>query len=783
VSEDSQALIAACGLGARAYFAAGDREGAAAVLDAWAGAEGADTAEVNLWQGLLHMTREQWQDAAEVLRDLPGKLTTRPLRMLSFELAAEACVHVGDLAAASFFLSEALSRSPAPDVRWRLIRQAALIQLAHGGAAEAERLLALLQEGVNAMAQADLELYGVLGLVGGGQAGPALDRFRPASAPPAGQASPALVWVTGNELAKALTAREEWSLAAEVWRQIAATAPSRGAGRDAALRAVDCLRAAGKTADAAAELEKVRAAYPDVADEPAMLVQLAALRTDLGRGEDAFALLERVRAQEDAPAVLRYRAACAMGLQARAEEDYGRAVDLLLSAEELSATPEDRALVLMLAADSCASLGDHVRAAKIYERAASAAGTQSVQERAIYNLAVSRTGARLYSAAVDAYTTYLERWPQAVNAGAVRFERGVALRLAGESGRAVSELTALADLLEDPAVAARALLEASAAASDAGDSAVAVQLLARLLHDYPDSALRAQALYQRARISFFQGRHQEAVNDCRRFLEEMPEHPLAADVLMWLGAHFARVERDLDSSEAYYLQLAGQHGNAPEAPLALYQAARNAYERGRFTDTEGHVVRLFSEFPDAPGRIRALAALLLGDVLAAGGEYAAAAPYFRSAAAAADSEAGVAAASWGRLGDMYYSMAQGDPEQLDEAISCYERVLGDPLAPRDLREMARYRLAKALEKRDRIERAIQEYGELVWGYAEDRGSAGIEDWYYFARSVYDVTNLLVLERRFHEAVRAYERLARADTPFSEDAGEPTTCSSNSELTF
>jgi tetratricopeptide (TPR) repeat protein len=113
---------------------------------------------------------------------------------------------------------------------------------------------------------------------------------------------------------------------------------------------------------------------------------------------------------------------------------------------------------------------------------------------------------------------------------------------------------------------------------------------------------------------------------------------------------------------------------------------------------------------------------------------------------------------------MYYSLGDTDPKMYNRAVECFSALIKNPSVPRDAVEMARYRLAKTYEKQGRADAAIKEYLDVVYQYGIDLKEGKARDWFYFTRSGYDAAQLLLLNDRFHEAARIYERLAAAKIP-------------------
>jgi TolA-binding protein len=258
------------------------------------------------------------------------------------------------------------------------------------------------------------------------------------------------------------------------------------------------------------------------------------------------------------------------------------------------------------------------------------------------------------------------------------------------------------------------------------------------------------------------------VADSQTFLDKYPQNPLAADVLMWLGDH-ASNNGAAEEGENAYLQVPTRFPESPLAPVALLEAAKSALQRRdqvRAVSLTGQLFRDYASTMSPP--TLAKAELLQGDLLASQGQFAEAIPHF-SRIPELVPKTPLAAAASGRLGEMHYSLSDGKQENLNQAVAIFQELVTRDGAPFPEREKARYRLAKAYEKLGQVDKAIKEYLEIVYQYDLEVKAGRVRDWYYFARSGYDVARLLVFSERFLEAARIYERLAAAKIPTSEEA--------------
>jgi len=576
-------------------------------------------------------------------------------------------------------------------------------------------------------------------------------------------------WRFLSELVDALMAAGKYEDALTVAPGAQLTAPSLRERIEVRLKAINCFIALKRPDPAITALAAFEKEFGTVPSVYPVLFGLGLLLREQGSFQTAVEYFNRVAGAENVPTDLRYKAALQKGW---CYADDGRDEDAMRAfseAAKLGRTAQEKARALFLAGEAAYRVGNYTGAALYFQTVADKYRETSFAEEARYKQALCRFQAKLFSAAAATYAQFLKEYPKSAFADKARVERGVALRNAGDFAAAARELAEFAETHPDSPLAPRALLEAAQAARSADEVDRALQLYSKLLERYPDSDLAPHALYQRAHLYFFETRFEEALKDCEEFLKRYPRLPMAADILFWLGDYYAD-SGDLGRSEEYYMRLVTTQPESPDAPTALYEAARSAYRRGDLLRADLLLQQFEREHPDAPAPLRARVRFLEGDILAAQGKFRKAAGRFEKAAELAAGSA-FGAAARGRLGDMYYSLAAGsdNKEPLKEAAEVFQSIVDDPTTTPDIKDMARYRLAKTFEKMGNIDAAITEYLNVVYGYRMDLRTKRIRDWYYFARSGYDAARLLVAQKRFREAARLYERIAAAGIPTAPDA--------------
>jgi TolA-binding protein len=488
---------------------------------------------------------------------------------------------------------------------------------------------------------------------------------------------------------------------------------------------------------------------------------------------------ENVAANENAAAALRYRAALTRGWCFIDAEEYDKATKAFSRAIKLALTDEDRGRATFLAAESAARQGNHSNAALLYQTVAEDFTGTQFAEAARFKQAQMRTAEGSFSKAAMIYRQFLDEFPDSKLRRQALLERGMALKNSGDFATAMTELLAFVEGFPAAAQAPQALMEGFAAARAAGQQDKAIGFLSRLITDYESSPLLPHAYYQRIHLSFLLGKTEAALADTETFLGRFARLPLAADVLIWRGDHYLNTG-STERAEASYLQVVSEHPGLPQAHSALYEAARSAHERGKRDRAVLLLEQLSQNYQDqADSQLLARAEMLWGDIISEAGEFEEAVSHFRKAGKLAEGSL-LEHAATGRVADMYYSIdtrstepgsdqATAEERPLARARTIFQSLADNSELPPHVRESARYRLAKTLEKLEQVDLAIENYLDIVYQYDIDLKAGNVRDWYYFSRSGYDAARLLVLQERFEEAARVYERLHKSGIPTAEDA--------------
>jgi len=293
--------------------------------------------------------------------------------------------------------------------------------------------------------------------------------------------------------------------------------------------------------------------------------------------------------------------------------------------------------------------GEHAAAAGLFDEIARVGGPEA--EEALFMAGRAHEDAGETARAVDAWSRYLERFPQG------RWAREALLRVSrhADAEQAERGLERVLERGADDELAARALHELAERLSSEGRPGEAAERYARLIERHRDSPLVPPARYGLAWCLVELGDHEAAIDALRRLLAAPDaEHELLAaglELLAWAG----RAGGDVEAAEEGYRGLlalgvqderlvdvarvvvgaladAGRRDDAQRLLEALLdevdsQAARRrarleavwtALDRGALDDAERHVARLL--VAGEPDPSAAEAAFFVGEALFDAGE-------------------------------------------------------------------------------------------------------------------------------------------------------------------
>ncbi|MFA5206790.1 MAG: tetratricopeptide repeat protein, partial [Lentisphaeria bacterium] len=676
------------------------------------------------WTAATRLTAGDWTAAENALRPLVAPDRTPEFRELALEAVGILGLRQGKWAEAEAAYRTILRDFPAA-VHFRARLGLIQVALASGDTAQARRALDALERDTDATpgTETRLGLARVRLLLAEDQVAAAKSVYQALTAknpPSPGQDA----CFTTLQLAEALAARDHRDEAAGLFENAIGLADCDTDRIRARLRHAETLIALRRVDAAIAALEAFRREFPDARIHTVDL-QLADLLHTVNNPLTASEYYQLVADNNAAPPEFRFRAAFSRGVCLNEAAQPANASTAFSRAAKLAMTPAQQAESLFLAADAAFRQGNYNSAALLFQNVADGFPGGKWGEDARFRQGLSRLREGQYASSALIFRQFLDAFPASKLADQAVLERAIALREAGDPAGAGAELDALVKARPASPLAPQALLESYQAAFAAGNATAAVGALTRLLRQYPESPLAPRALYLRAHLQFLLLNNTDAMADAEKFLADYPALPLAADVHLWL-ADASLNDGDAARAEQHFLDVAADFPTSPLAPRALLEVARLRFGQQDYTGALACLEQLGGTDPVPPPAVRAQAAILNGDILAAQGKLAAAASTFAEAVQTAPATVEAATAA-GRQAEVLLAIGATDPARLEEARVLLAALLRDPLLPPELRDATRYRLAKTLERQKKPDAALKEYLDIVYGYDLDLQAGRVRD--------------------------------------------------------
>jgi len=403
-----------------------------------------------------------------------------------------------------------------------------------------------------------------------------------------------------------------------------------------------------------------------------------------------------------------------------------------------------------------------------------------------------------YDDAAAAYADYLKRFENGAQFGTALFQRGVCLAFAGKTTESVQSFERLAATSPPTALSEAAAFEmgrarvmgrdfegaqaafekfietfgATSALADEARLAIAQSLYSRgqfaeahaKLEEFvgrvTDEKLAARGAYELAWCVCQGGDVKEAQQQFEALLAKFPASAVAPEAAAWLASHAYR-QRDVAKAQEKYTVLAADYPTSEWADAALLTAGRIAQERGEYVDAFKLLDTLQQKHPNSP---------LQADALFLQAECRARLQQFDNAvtlydiiiARFPDSPLGVAAL--GRKGDCLLTLGK-----FDAAAKMHRRVVEHGRADADALMESRYKLGLALEKQGKLNEALAQFAEVVYGWRVDERDRAAREDTWFCRAAFGGADIAEKLKQIKGAIRLLEHVVEAKASMSEEA--------------
>lgn len=517
--------------------------------------------------------------------------------------------------------------------------------------------------------------------------------------------------------------------------------------------------------------------YPQDESRAKIQLRVGLLYEKLGQPDAALPFFMDVYDRQANRPPQRYEAAQRIAWLHKNTKNYEKAIKYFYESSTLDVSPDEKAQGGYFAAENYYLIEDYNSAAINYQTVADSYPQSRYAADARYRQAQARFQGKRYRMAAEAFQRYLTDWPDGELAEDALLQKGIAERYAEDYTMSIATLKSFVALRPESPNAPRALLEASESAAAADLQPDAIEFLSQVLALHRDSEQYPYALYRRAYLHFAYGHDEQARTDSYAFVRQFAEdHPdMAADVRLWLGDHYAN-HKDYGQAEQLFMDIVRAYPTSPDAPIALYEAARSAFSLSQANDQEyqkplAYLAQLFDSYPDAPDSLIAEAQYLRGDIASVRGNFAEAIEWFQACAESVP-RTELYYAAYGRLGECYYSLAtvKEDPTaDYQTALTYFHTIIDASNVKNSLVGMARYRAGKIYELLQQTDNAVEQYVHIFFEADQGFRNRKIADWYYFARSGFDLAKIYLVRNEYTSARSVYKRLADAGLPISEEA--------------
>ena len=505
-----------------------------------------------------------------------------------------------------------------------------------------------------------------------------------------------------------------------------------------------------------------------------------------GESDRALGLYGKLLADDTAPLAMRYHAGYNQALVQRDQKkNTEAAIKTLQVLQGLPLAEEPMARTHFTLAEIHLQRDEARPAADLYGEVCNLQPKTDLARLSRFRQAVALSQTKAYGQAARTFAQFLTEWPNdAEFAADATYRQGQAEFLAGAFSDARATFQGFIRDFPDSPLVPRVLAEASNAAAAGDLTKDAIDLLTELLSKYKEGDEVAWALYRRAYLRMAAGFASEALSDSYEFLRlhGTTRPVLAANVYFWLGDYY-QGQGKFNEAETHYLKIPELYPETKDAPVALYAAARVAYERA-MADNQNPVdlaraaallLQLDDRYAKAADRLKAQALFLSGDILSLKGDFKAAALQFEAASRLVP-RTSLHYAALGRKAECHALLATKGGEdrakQYDQALALLQQIIdadgaGETLAA--LKTKASYRKARILEGNGERTKAITEYDMIFHSF---RAPYNLKfDWYYFSRAGFDLARLYQQDQQYSHALQIYRAMEKTQIPTAREAKE------------
>ena len=260
----------------------------------------------------------------------------------------------------------------------------------------------------------------------------------------------------------------------------------------------------------------------------------------------------------------------------------------------------------------------------------------------------------------------------------------------------------------------QALYNAASLAFSAKDPAGAAALYARLVREYPKNKLAPRAAFWLIHVYYSMGDEISAERETWLLAERFPDSEYAVNAIFRLASRYADTGSSSRAEAA--LDRLMKNDKFPQIQArAIFEKALQHYKNKEFNAALKLLNELYERFPETASVGDAY--YLHGDILREDGDFAAAIPYYRKAAETRPGTV-IECAALGSIGDCMFAIATSGSsrprKELNQAVSCYRKLLEQENCPPQLQMMATYKIGRCVGKLENEEAAADYYKQLLY---------------------------------------------------------------------
>ncbi|MDX2108630.1 MAG: tetratricopeptide repeat protein [Verrucomicrobiota bacterium] len=278
--------------------------------------------------------------------------------------------------------------------------------------------------------------------------------------------------------------------------------------------------------------------------------------------------------------------------------------------------------------------------------------------------------------------------------------------------------------------------------------------------------VRSRSLLLKGEALMQLGSTDEALTLFNQIRLDYPEVEAAALTFLVEARYYTVLGRLVDAQQRL-VALADTRPGSPYAPIALWEAALQAEQRGvnsTFLEALGLLERLATEYSTHP--LVFYARLKQGDISRKLSDFAAALLVYEDVIRRFSDHPERYRAELSQA-DCYFAMSGQNPARLEDAIAAYERLTDLQTAPPELRAEAGFKWGYALARRNTPTRARDVYWLSVQRLllrSTPNETLGATGRYWLARSLFEFAELSENAKLFQEARNAYSLILDQNLP-------------------